>query len=118
MKCAIGENLSLPLRVNPNCIWLRGLDISPNVRFRKLTGRQTIATANDNLKSLKRYRVAHPESLEKERKQIQRWLTYVESRSERQSNNEREQERKTNEALSQLREVARLAFMIHPAATQ
>ena len=86
--------------------------------LRKLTGRQTIVTANDYLENLNRYRRAHPESLEKEREQIQRWLTYVESRSERQSNNERKQERKTNEAISQLREVARLAFMLHPAATQ
>ena len=86
--------------------------------LRKLTGRQTIVTAKVYFKDLNRYRRAHPESLEKEREQIQRWLTYVKSRSEPETNNEKNQEAKINEARSQLREVARLAFMLHPAATQ
>ncbi len=86
--------------------------------LRKLTGRKTIVTAKVYFKDLNRYRRAHPESLEKEREQIQRWLTYVKSRPEQETNNERNQEVKTNDARAQLREVARLAFMLHPAATQ
>jgi hypothetical protein len=86
--------------------------------LRKLTGRQTIVTAKVYFKDLTTYRRAHPESLEKEREQIQRWLAYVKSRSEQETNNEGNQEAKTNEARAQLREVARLAFMLHPAATQ
>jgi len=86
--------------------------------LRKLTGRQTMVTSKAYLKDLNSYRRAHPESLEKEREQIQRWLTYVKSRPEQETNNERNQEVKTNEARAQLREVARLAFMLHPAATQ
>jgi len=86
--------------------------------LRKLTGRQTMVTAKVYLEDLNRYRRAHPESLEKEREQIQRWLTYVKSRSEPETNNEKNQEAKINEARSQLREVACLAFMLHPAATQ
>jgi hypothetical protein len=86
--------------------------------LRKLTGRQTMVTSKVYLKDLTRYRRAHPESLEKEREQIQRWLTYVKSRPEQETNNERNQEVKTNDARAQLREVARLAFMLHPAATQ
>ena len=86
--------------------------------LRKLTGRPTIVTAKGYFKDLNRYRRAHPESLEKETEQIQRWLTYVKSRSEQETNNEKNQEAKINEARSQLREVACLAFMLHPAATQ
>jgi len=86
--------------------------------LRKLTRRRTIVTARVYFKDLKRYRRAHPESLEKERQQIQRWLTYVKSRSEQETKNEKNHEAKTNDADVQLREVARLAFMLHPAATQ
>src|SRR6266852_4519869 len=74
--------------------------------LRKLTGRQTMVTAKVYLEDLNRYRRAHPESLEKEREQIQRWLTYVKSRPEQETNNERTQEVKTTDARAQLREVA------------
>ncbi len=57
--------------------------------LRKLTGRQTMVTAKVYLEDLNRYR-----------------------------RNEKNQEAKINEARSQLREVACLAFMLHPAATQ
>jgi hypothetical protein len=87
--------------------------------FRMLTGRPTIVTAKDYQRNLKKYRRAHPESLEEEREHIQRWIAYVESRAERQTNKRRDlEEAKTVAALAELREVARLAFMRHPAATE
>jgi hypothetical protein len=94
--------------------------------FRMLTGRPRIATAKDYQRNLRKYRREHPESLEEDREHIQQWLAYVESRAEQQvdkgqvnkENGSRQEEAKRAEALGELREVVRLAFMRHPAATE
>ena len=76
-------------------------------------------------RALQRYRQAHPESLEEEREQIQRWIKYVDARNrqERQSNIQnrkrvREEEARVKNALYVMEEVARAAFMRHPASTE
>lgn len=74
-------------------------------------------------KAFQRYRRQHPESMEEERKQIQQWISHVHAgrRAEQQGNTEFPTTIKENqlaEALYQMREVARAAFMSHPAATE
>jgi hypothetical protein len=89
--------------------------------FRRLIGRPKVATVKDYQKRLRKYRREHPDSLEEDRENIQRWMAYVQSSAERRihkGNGRRSEETKTAEALGELREVARLAFMRHPAATE
>ena len=87
--------------------------------------RQGLLKASDYERSLQRYRQAHPESLEEEREQIQRWIKYVDARNrqEWQSNLQNrkragEEEARVRQALYVMKEVARDAFMRHPASTE
>jgi hypothetical protein len=72
----------------------------------------------DYYQTLQRYRRAHPESLEEERKQIERWLAFVEARRHARNDSTSRREIEVDEGLRQLREAARVAFMSHPAATE
>jgi len=85
--------------------------------------RQRLLKPKDYYRALQRYRQEHPESLEEEREQIQRWIRYVDARNrwERQNNTENragEEEAKITKALCALRDVAHTAFMSHPASTE
>jgi len=77
---------------------------------------------HDYYQNLQRYRRANPKSLEEEQKQIQQWLSHVDNRRRAQQQGTREipvsKEKKLAEALYQMEEVARAAFMSHPAATE
>lgn len=81
------------------------------------------ATPHDYYQSLQRYRQQHPESLEEEQRQIQQWLLFVDrskktiQQAHREKLSVREHARVV-EALFELCEVARAAFMSHPAATE
>jgi len=74
-------------------------------------------------KQLRRYRIEHPESLEKDQEQVQQWIAFVEARRRAQQKANRENRSDTEDvrlaqALYELREIARAAFMSHPAATE
>ena len=68
------------------------------------------------------YRQKHPESLEKDQEQIQRWVAYVEARRRAQQELAREEKRqeegRLTSALQELHAAAYTAFMSHPAATE
>lgn len=77
----------------------------------------------DYYTTLQRYRRENPESLEDEKRQIQEWIAQVNARryAELQGNREiraSSKEMELADALYQMREVARAAFMSHPAATE
>lgn len=81
------------------------------------------SSRQDYYKSIERYRREHPESLEEDREQIQKWIAFVDAR--RNGGQERARESRSNaedlrlaHALYELREVARAAFMSHPAASE
>lgn len=87
--------------------------------------RQRLLNPKGYERALQRYRQAHPESLEEEQEQIQRWIQYVDARNrrERQSNIQNrkragEEEARVTDALDAMEEVARDAFMRHPASTE
>ena len=87
--------------------------------------RQRLLKPRDYQRALQRYRQEHPESLEEEREQIQRWIKYVDARNHRErqrkiQNRRRvaEEEARVTDALYVMREVARDAFMRHPASTE
>jgi len=74
-------------------------------------------------KQLRRYRIEHPESLEKDNEQVQQWIAFVEARRRAEQKGNREVQFEVKDvrlayALYELREVARTAFMSHPAATE
>ena len=77
-------------------------------RFFRRFHRRTLRTYSEQLE---RYRSENPQSIEKERQQIQTWLRFVES-------SRRNERLRRTAALEELREVARTAFMNHPAATE
>lgn len=76
----------------------------------------------DYYKALERYRKAHPESLEEDKKQIQHWIALeAHRRSQKQGNlltHADIEHKRLTRALYELREAARAAFMSHPAATE
>lgn len=94
--------------------------------FRRFLNRfkwNKLITPGHYAKDLARYRRQHPESLEKEREQIQRWIAHVDAspRAEQQDNKENPfyaEEATRAQALNQLQEIARAAFMSHPAASE
>lgn len=91
--------------------------------FQRIKRRTSIVSPKSYQKQLRRYRIEHPESLEEERQQIQRWIACVDThrRAEQRDNREDRsyaEEARLTQALYQLRGVARAAFMSHPAATE
>jgi hypothetical protein len=87
-----------------------------------IIGRRLIS-GNDYGRSLARYRKKHPESLEEEQKRIHDWILFVEKRRREQNQVSKEararaHENRLAEALHQMQETARAAFMSHPAATE
>ena len=93
--------------------------------LRIFTRPQRLLRTNDYERALQRYRRQHPESLEEEREQIQRWIKYVDARNRRERqiniqnrNRAAEEDARVTEALHAMREVAQEAFMRHPAATE
>ena len=93
--------------------------------LRIFISRQRLLRPREYERALQRYRQEHPESLEVEREQIQRWIKYVDARNrrERQSNIQNwkragEEEASVADAQDAMREVARAAFMRHPASTE
>jgi hypothetical protein len=88
--------------------------------FNRIIGRRLIS-GNDYERSLARYRKQHPDSLEEEKKRIHEWILFVEKRRREQVAKEAgagAQENRLAEALHQMQETARAAFMSHPAATE
>ena len=94
--------------------------------LRIFISRQRLLKPREYERGLQRYRHEHPESLEKERGQIQRWIKYVDARNRREQQNNtqnrkpagEEEEARVTDALYAMREVARTAFMRHPASTE
>jgi len=91
--------------------------------LRRLIRRQKLLKPREYERALQKYRQAHPETLVEEREQILRWIKYVEARNrlEKQNHTENrvsEEEARIAKALYALREVARAAFMRHPASTE
>lgn len=81
-------------------------------RLRHLRG------SRDYYKTLQRYRRQHPESLEEERRQIEKWIAFVEIRRRANENQTNSYNPGVANELPHLREAARKAFMSHPAATE
>lgn len=80
--------------------------------------RDSLSYANQQLQ---RYRREHPESLEKDTEQVQQWIarvTEIRKRTVSTVEVRQYQEEQRAIALQKLRDVAREAFMSHPAATE
>ena len=93
--------------------------------LRIFISRQRLLKPRESERALQRYRQEHPESLEEEQEQIQRWIKYVHARNCREQQNNiqnrkraAEEEARARDALYAMREVARTAFMRHPVATE
>ena len=91
--------------------------------IKRITRRTMIVSPRSYEKQLRRYRIEHPESLEKDNEQVQQWIAFVEARRRAEQKGNREVQFEVKDvrlayALYELREVARTAFMSHPAATE
>ena len=91
--------------------------------IKRIMRRTMIVSPRSYEKQLRRYRIEHPESLEKDNKQVQQWIAFVEARRRAEQKGNREVQFEVKDvrlayALYELREVARTAFMSHPAATE
>lgn len=98
------------------------LDLMLHRLFNRIK-RNKLITPTAYEKGLARYRRLHPESLEKDKEQINQWLARVaeKRRQEQQAGSENlshGEDAKVVQALYALRETARAAFMRHPAATE
>ena len=91
--------------------------------IKRIMRRTMIVSPRSYEKQLRRYRIEHPESLEKDNEQVQQWIAFVEARRRAEQKGNREVQFEVKDvrlayALYELREVARAAFMSHPAATE
>lgn len=85
--------------------------------------RNKLITPSEYEKGLARYRRLHPESLKEDKEQINQWLARVAAKRREEQQVDREnrsyaEEARLAQALYELREAARAAFMSHPAATE
>src|SRR5437667_9836404 len=85
--------------------------------------RSKLISRKDYAKSLARYRKENPASLEEENERIAQWILFIDRRRREQNQvgkGERalSEENKLAQALLRMREIARAAFMSHPAATE
>lgn len=111
------------LAVRPLSISREGL---LNLMLRRLfqrLRRSQLVSPREYEKNLARYRRRHPESIEQEREQIQKWIAVVaatqrEKQQDPRENRSYEEQARLAQALYELRETARAAFMRHPAATE
>jgi len=91
--------------------------------FRRILRIRGSARTSDYYRNIQRYRRQHPKSLEEEHRQIQKWLHFINRARREQVEAEKEnlpalQARRNVNAVCELREIARAAFMSHPAATE